>query len=64
MIMVGDPAHCIARLNAYHEAGIDHILCLMQLYDIPHDKIMQSINLFGEHVLPHFGATASPFDRP
>ncbi len=56
MILVGDPAHCIDRLSAYHEAGIDHVLCLMQLYDIPHDKIMQSIQLFGEHVIPHFAA--------
>lgn len=54
MILVGDPAHCVDRLRTYHEAGIDHVLCLMQLYDMPHDKITQSIRLFGEHVIPHF----------
>jgi hypothetical protein len=29
-------------------------LCLVNPYSIPHDKVMQSIELLGEHVVPAF----------
>jgi alkanesulfonate monooxygenase SsuD/methylene tetrahydromethanopterin reductase-like flavin-dependent oxidoreductase (luciferase family) len=54
MIIVGDPAHCIERLKVYRQAGVDLILCLMQLYTIPHEKILESIRLFGSQVIPYF----------
>jgi alkanesulfonate monooxygenase SsuD/methylene tetrahydromethanopterin reductase-like flavin-dependent oxidoreductase (luciferase family) len=53
MIIVGDPDHCIQRLRKYREAGVDLILCLMQLYKIPHEKVLESIRLFGTQVLPY-----------
>lgn len=37
------------------DAGCDQLLCLMNPYAIPADKVMRSIELFGEHVLPAFG---------
>lgn len=54
MIIVGDPEHCIQRLKVYHEANVDLVLCLMQLYNIPHEKVLESIRLFGTHVIPYF----------
>ena len=51
-----DPKDPSSLINSVDEAGIDHVLCLMQLHDIPHDKITHSIQLFGEHVIPHFTA--------
>jgi hypothetical protein len=30
------------------------MLCLVNPYDIPHDKVMQSIELMGKEVIPHF----------
>jgi len=26
----------------------------MQIYNIPHQKVMDSIRLFGKHVIPYF----------
>jgi alkanesulfonate monooxygenase SsuD/methylene tetrahydromethanopterin reductase-like flavin-dependent oxidoreductase (luciferase family) len=53
-VIVGDPDRCIARVRQYREAGCDQLLCLMQPFDIPPDKVMRSIDLFGEHVIPAF----------
>jgi alkanesulfonate monooxygenase SsuD/methylene tetrahydromethanopterin reductase-like flavin-dependent oxidoreductase (luciferase family) len=54
VVIVGDPERCIRKLDAYRRADIDRVVCLMQAGRIPHDAIMESIRLFGEHVIPHF----------
>jgi len=28
------------------------LFCLVHLYNIPHDRVMRSIELLGEHVIP------------
>ena len=53
-IIVGDPEKCIQKAKRYREAGCDQLLCLMNPYNIPADKVMRSIELFGEHVIPAF----------
>jgi alkanesulfonate monooxygenase SsuD/methylene tetrahydromethanopterin reductase-like flavin-dependent oxidoreductase (luciferase family) len=63
MIIVGDPEHCIRRLKTYYDVGVDLILCLMQLYNIPHQKVMESIRLFGTHVIPYFAALPPPQEK-
>lgn len=63
VVCIGDPEACIRVLKHWEEVGVDQIMCLMQGGRIPHDKIMESIRLFGEHVIPYFkkraGAPAS-----
>ena len=54
MVIVGDPQHCIDKVHQYQDMGVDQLLCLMQNYNIPHEKVMQSIRLWGEQVIPHF----------
>ena len=56
MVIVGDVDHCIRKVERYREAGLDHLLCLMQASRIPHATVMRSIELFGKHVIPHFDA--------
>jgi alkanesulfonate monooxygenase SsuD/methylene tetrahydromethanopterin reductase-like flavin-dependent oxidoreductase (luciferase family) len=51
---IGDPEACIRAVAKYEAAGVDQIMCLMQAGRIPHDKIMRSIELFGEKVIPAF----------
>jgi alkanesulfonate monooxygenase SsuD/methylene tetrahydromethanopterin reductase-like flavin-dependent oxidoreductase (luciferase family) len=53
-VIVGDPARCIERVRRYRTAGCDQLLCLMNPYKIPPDRVMRSIELFGEHVIPAF----------
>jgi alkanesulfonate monooxygenase SsuD/methylene tetrahydromethanopterin reductase-like flavin-dependent oxidoreductase (luciferase family) len=49
---MGTPASVIAVLTKYQEAGVDQILCFMQMGNLAHDRIMRSIALFGRHVIP------------
>ena len=53
-IIVGSPETCIRKSRAYFDTGCDQILCLMQPYNIPADKVLRSIELFGQHVIPAF----------
>jgi alkanesulfonate monooxygenase SsuD/methylene tetrahydromethanopterin reductase-like flavin-dependent oxidoreductase (luciferase family) len=52
--VVGDPDECIEACKRYEAAGCDLLLCLFNPYKIPHDKVMQSIELIGRHVMPEF----------
>ena len=44
----------VTRCRAYEEAGVDLLLCLVNPYEIPHEKGMQTIELIGKHVIPEF----------
>jgi len=53
-VCIGDPQRCIEVIKHWEEIGVDQIMCLMQAGRIPHEKVMESIRLFGEHIIPHF----------
>jgi alkanesulfonate monooxygenase SsuD/methylene tetrahydromethanopterin reductase-like flavin-dependent oxidoreductase (luciferase family) len=50
--IVGDPERCIERARRYRAAGCDLLLCLVQPHRIPHDRVLRSIRLLGEQVVP------------
>jgi alkanesulfonate monooxygenase SsuD/methylene tetrahydromethanopterin reductase-like flavin-dependent oxidoreductase (luciferase family) len=50
--MVGDPARCIEIGERYAASGCDMLFCLVNPYKIPHDRVMRSIELLGEQVIP------------
>ncbi len=52
--VVGDPDDCIRLCQEYEAAGVDMLLCLVNPYKISHDKVMQTIRMMGESVLPAF----------
>jgi alkanesulfonate monooxygenase SsuD/methylene tetrahydromethanopterin reductase-like flavin-dependent oxidoreductase (luciferase family) len=52
--VVGDPDRCIEVARRYEAAGCDLLLCLVNPYKMPHDKVMRCIELMGKHVLPAF----------
>jgi alkanesulfonate monooxygenase SsuD/methylene tetrahydromethanopterin reductase-like flavin-dependent oxidoreductase (luciferase family) len=52
--VVGDPDECIETCKRYEAVGCDLLLCLVNPYNIPHDKVMQSIELLGKYVIPEF----------
>ena len=52
--VVGSPDDCIEHAKKYEAAGCDLLLCLLNPYKIPHENVMQSIELLGKHVLPEF----------
>ena len=52
--VVGDPQRCVEAAKRYEEVGVDLLLCLVNPYKIPHEQVMQSIELMGREVIPHF----------
>ena len=54
VVCIGDPQRCINVIKHWEEIGVDQIMCLMQAGRVPHEKVMESIRLFGEHVIPYF----------
>jgi alkanesulfonate monooxygenase SsuD/methylene tetrahydromethanopterin reductase-like flavin-dependent oxidoreductase (luciferase family) len=51
---MGNPDTVIKVLKKYQEAGVDQILCFMQMGNLAHSRIMDSIKLVGRHVIPYF----------
>jgi alkanesulfonate monooxygenase SsuD/methylene tetrahydromethanopterin reductase-like flavin-dependent oxidoreductase (luciferase family) len=51
---IGDPEACIKIIERYQAVGVDEMICLMQTARVPHEKVMRSIELFGERVIPYF----------
>ncbi|MHB8463564.1 MAG: LLM class flavin-dependent oxidoreductase [Acidimicrobiales bacterium] len=52
--VLGTPEQCIEACRRYEEAGVDLLLCLVNPYKIPHDAVMQTIELMGTEVIPKF----------
>jgi alkanesulfonate monooxygenase SsuD/methylene tetrahydromethanopterin reductase-like flavin-dependent oxidoreductase (luciferase family) len=52
--VLGTPEQCLEACKKYEEAGVDLLLCLVNPYDIPHESVMQTIELMGKEVIPHF----------
>jgi alkanesulfonate monooxygenase SsuD/methylene tetrahydromethanopterin reductase-like flavin-dependent oxidoreductase (luciferase family) len=55
MCVVGNPDTCIQQIERIQRAAnLDLFLCMMQFWDIPHEKTMHAIDLFGKYVIPYF----------
>lgn len=53
--VMGTPETCIARLHALRDAmGIDHFNASFSFGALPREKIMNSMRLFAEQVMPEF----------
>ena len=52
--VLGTPEECVAACREYEAAGVDLLLCLVNPYNISHEAVMQTIELMGTEVIPHF----------
>jgi alkanesulfonate monooxygenase SsuD/methylene tetrahydromethanopterin reductase-like flavin-dependent oxidoreductase (luciferase family) len=52
--VLGTPEECVETCRLYQEAGIDLLLCLVNPYNVPHEAVMQTIELMGREVIPKF----------
>ena len=51
---MGNPDTVIKVLKGYQEAGVDQILCVVQVGNLSHTRVMDSIKLLGRSVIPFF----------
>ena len=54
--VLGTPQQCLEACRRYEAAGVDLLLCLVNPFKISHEHVMQTIELMGKHVIPHFEA--------
>jgi alkanesulfonate monooxygenase SsuD/methylene tetrahydromethanopterin reductase-like flavin-dependent oxidoreductase (luciferase family) len=54
-VMCGDPAFARDFVERFSDIGVDELILVMQMGTVPHELVMQSIRVFGEKVMPHFG---------
>jgi len=52
--ILGTPERCIEACRRYEDAGVDLLLCLVNPYRVPHEAVMQTIQLMGTEVIPKF----------
>jgi len=48
----GSPETVIRQIEQYQALGVDEVL--LHLDSVPHEKIMEAINMVGRYVIPHF----------
>ena len=54
IIVAGDPESCIKAARLHESTGVDQLQFLMATETVPHNKVMESIEMFGKYVIPEF----------
>ncbi|ADG89224.1 luciferase [Thermobispora bispora] len=55
IVYVGTPEGLVEEIKALHdEMGLQHLICWMRFGGLEHEKVMNSLRLFAERVMPHF----------
>jgi alkanesulfonate monooxygenase SsuD/methylene tetrahydromethanopterin reductase-like flavin-dependent oxidoreductase (luciferase family) len=53
---VGTPAECIRFIEMYETLGIEEMILLCAIGPAAHEEVLDTLRLFGRHVIPHFHA--------
>jgi alkanesulfonate monooxygenase SsuD/methylene tetrahydromethanopterin reductase-like flavin-dependent oxidoreductase (luciferase family) len=53
-VMAGNPDDCKRVLDAFYEVGVDQVIIHMQMGNVPHERIMESIELIGTELIPKY----------
>ena len=53
---VGTPEQCIEFFERYEEMGVEQIFLLSAIGPARHEEVMNTLTMFGKHVIPHFRA--------
>ncbi len=53
-VIIGDPKHCMEKVEGYRAIGADRLMCLMQYGTIAQADILRSIDVWGRQVAPAF----------
>ncbi len=54
VIIAGNPESCIKTIKTYEDIGVDQCMLIMQTETIAHERVMESLELFGKEVIPAF----------
>jgi alkanesulfonate monooxygenase SsuD/methylene tetrahydromethanopterin reductase-like flavin-dependent oxidoreductase (luciferase family) len=51
---MGDPEDCIKFIEQFAAIGVEELMFNFQLGPVAHEEVMESIRLFGKHIIPSF----------
>jgi alkanesulfonate monooxygenase SsuD/methylene tetrahydromethanopterin reductase-like flavin-dependent oxidoreductase (luciferase family) len=60
LALVGDPAHCLGRLQALSAAGVNRVLCAVGAGVLPTARVRESLEVLATRVMPHLPAREQP----
>ena len=52
--IIGTPDQCVAKIQSLQQQGIDYFGCNFSFGGMEHDKLLRSMKLFSQEVVPHF----------
>jgi alkanesulfonate monooxygenase SsuD/methylene tetrahydromethanopterin reductase-like flavin-dependent oxidoreductase (luciferase family) len=52
MIIIGTPEQCLEKILRYEAVGVDQLLCYVQFGTLPHEKVLENLELLGTKVIP------------
>ena len=65
VLAIGTPDDLVETIKRYESMGVDQVMTWVQFGGLPHDKIMESMRLMGEQVLPKLQQTSgAPSGNP
>ncbi len=53
-VIIGDVATCRRKMEKFRDIGVDRLMCLMQMGEVPHEQVVTSMRLTGRELIPHF----------
>jgi hypothetical protein len=53
-VVAGTAEDALPVFDAFHEVGVDQVIVHMQMGDVPHGDIVESIETFGNFVIPRY----------
>ncbi len=57
-VIIGDVRTCMAKMERFRDIGMDRLMCLVQMGEIPHQAVIDTIALIGEKCIPRLDAAA------
>ena len=57
---LGDAQTAIDYVHRLKDAGVDNVMCLIQMGTLTQDQQLETIRIWGEEVIPHFRALEKP----
>ena len=56
-VIIGDVDTCAAKMERFRDIGMDRLMCLVQMGEVPHEAVLETIGLIGEEFVSRFDET-------
>jgi hypothetical protein len=53
-VIIGDVATCRKKMERFRDIGVDRLMCLVQMGEVPHAQVLSTLRCIGRDLIPHF----------